>query len=80
MAFIMRVNEMGMTCGTLVGEKRNACGVLVGKPAGKILLGKCTSRSDDSTQKDLREVRRNLLQWICVAQYRSICEALLNAL
>jgi hypothetical protein len=37
-----------------IGEKRNAYGILVGKPEGKRLLGRPRRRWEDNIKMDLR--------------------------
>jgi hypothetical protein len=39
-----------------MGEKRNACRILVGKPEGKRPLGKPRCRWVDNIKMDLREI------------------------
>jgi hypothetical protein len=39
-----------------MGEKWNACMILVGKPEGKRPLGRPTCRGKDNIQIDLREI------------------------
>jgi hypothetical protein len=39
-----------------MGEKRNACMILVGKPEGKRPLGRPRRRWEDNVKMDLREV------------------------
>jgi hypothetical protein len=39
-----------------MGEKRNACRILVGKPEGKRPLGKPRRRWEDNIRMDLREI------------------------
>jgi hypothetical protein len=46
---------MGRACST-IGEKRNACRILVGKPEGKGPLGRPRRRWVDNIKMDLREV------------------------
>jgi hypothetical protein len=41
---------------TSINEKRNACGILVGKPEGKRQLGRPTFRSKYNIKVDLREI------------------------
>jgi hypothetical protein len=42
---------------TRIAEKRNACRILVGKPEGKIPLGRPRRRWVDNIKMDLREIR-----------------------
>jgi hypothetical protein len=39
-----------------MGEKRNECGILVGKPEGKRPLGRARSRWVDNINIDLRQI------------------------
>jgi hypothetical protein len=39
-----------------MGEERGVCRVLVGKPEGKRLLGRCRRRWEDNIRMDLQEV------------------------
>jgi hypothetical protein len=39
-----------------VGEKRNVCRILVGKPEGKRPLGRPRRRWEDNIKMDLREI------------------------
>jgi hypothetical protein len=39
-----------------MGEKRNACTILVGKPEGERPLGRPRRRSVDNIKMDLREI------------------------
>jgi hypothetical protein len=40
-----------------MGEVRNACNILVGKPEGKRPLGRPKHRWEDNNTLDLREIR-----------------------
>jgi hypothetical protein len=61
-----------------MGEKRNAYRILVGKPEGKIPLGRPRRRWMDNIKIDLREIGRNGMDWIHVAQDRDQWRALVN--
>jgi hypothetical protein len=50
----VKEDEMGRTCSTN-GEKRNAYGILVGKPKGKRPLGRPRCKWVDNIKMDLRE-------------------------
>jgi hypothetical protein len=50
-----------------MGEKRNAYRILVGKPEGKIPLGRPNRRWVDDIKMDLREIRLGGMDWIDVA-------------
>jgi hypothetical protein len=47
-----------------MGEKRNSCKVLVGKPAGKRPLWRPGCRWEDNIKTDLRETGRDGVDWI----------------
>jgi hypothetical protein len=49
------------------GEKRNAYRVLVGKPDGKIPLGRPRRRWEDDTKMDLTEMRWGGMDWVHLA-------------
>jgi hypothetical protein len=51
-----------------MGEKRNAYGILVGKPEGKRPLGRPRCRWVDNIQMDLREIGWDGRDWIDLAQ------------
>jgi hypothetical protein len=69
---------MGRACSTN-GEKRNAHRILVGNPEGKRPLGRPRRRWVDNIKMDLREIGRDDIDWIDLAQDRDQCRALLNA-
>jgi hypothetical protein len=56
--------------GTRMGEKRNACRILVGKPEGKRPLRRPRCRLVDNIKMDLREVGWDGGDWIDLAEYR----------
>jgi hypothetical protein len=60
-----------------MGEKRNAYGVLVGKPEGKGLLGRPRHRWENITI-NLREVGWGGVYWIHLARKRDQWRALAN--
>jgi hypothetical protein len=62
-----------------MGEKRNAYGLLVGKPEGKRLLGRPRRRWVDNIRIDLGEVGCGDVDWIGLAQDRSRWRALVNS-
>jgi hypothetical protein len=68
---------MGRACSTN-GEKRNAYGILVGKPEGKSLLGRRRCGCVDSIKIDLREIGWDGMDWIDLAQDRDHWRALVN--
>jgi hypothetical protein len=51
-----------------MGAKRNAYRILVGKPEGKRPLGRPRRRWVDNIKIDLREIGRDGMDWIDVAQ------------
>jgi hypothetical protein len=52
------------------GEKRNAYRILVGKPEGKILLGRPKSRWVDNIKMYFREIGWGGIDWINLAKNR----------
>jgi hypothetical protein len=62
-----------------MGESRVVYGVLVGIPEGKKSLGRPMRRWEDNMKLDLQEVRCGGMGWICLAQDRDRCRALVNA-
>jgi hypothetical protein len=61
-----------------MGKKRNAYRILVGKPEGKIPLGKPRCRWVDNIKIDLRETGWDGVDWIDLAQDRDQWRALVN--
>jgi hypothetical protein len=55
-----------------MGETRNAYKILVGKPEGKRPLGRSRRRWVDNIKMDLREIGWDGLDWIELAQDRSV--------
>jgi hypothetical protein len=53
-----------------MGEGRNVCRVLVGKPEGKRPLGRPMRRCEDGIKMDLREIGWGSVEWIQLAQDR----------
>jgi hypothetical protein len=51
-----------------MGQKRNACRLLVGKPEGKGSLGRPRCRWLDNIRMDLGEVRWGGVDWIGLTQ------------
>jgi hypothetical protein len=47
-----------------MGEKRNACRILVGKPEGKRPPGRLRHMLEDNIKMDLREIRWGGMDWI----------------
>jgi hypothetical protein len=61
-----------------IGEKRNACRILVGKPEGNRPLGRPRRKWVDNIKMDLRETGWHGIDWINVAQNREKWKALVN--
>jgi hypothetical protein len=59
-------------------EKKNAYGILVGKPEGKRPLGRPRRRWVDNINIDLREIGWDGMDWIDLAQDRDQWRALVN--
>jgi hypothetical protein len=53
-----------------MGEKRNVCRILVGKPEGNRPLARPRCGWMNSSKMDLREIEWDGMDWIDVAQYR----------
>jgi hypothetical protein len=53
-----------------MGEKRNACRILVGKPEGERPLGRQRRRWVDYSKMDFREIGWDGMDWVDVAQDR----------
>ncbi|KAJ4426744.1 hypothetical protein ANN_26543 [Periplaneta americana] len=62
-----------------MGESRNAYRVLVGRPEGKIPLGRPRRRWEDDIKMDLREVGYDDRDWINIAQDRDRWRAYVRA-
>ena len=60
-------------------ERRGVYGVLVGKPEGKIPLGRPRRRWEDDIKMDLQEGGFEGMDWIEVAQDRDRWRAFVNA-
>jgi hypothetical protein len=61
-----------------MGEKRNACRLLVGKPEGKRPLGRPRHRRMDNIRMDIGELRWGDMDWISLSQDRDRWRALVN--
>jgi hypothetical protein len=61
-----------------IGEKRNACRILVGKPEGRRPLGRPRLRWVDNIKIDLREIGWHGVDWIYMVQDRDQWRALVN--
>jgi hypothetical protein len=62
-----------------MGEKRNVCRLLVGKPEGKRPLGRPRHRWIDNIKMDLLETGLSVVDWIGLAQDRYRWRALVNS-
>jgi hypothetical protein len=62
-----------------MGEGRGVCRVLVGKPEGKIPLGRPRHRWEDNIKMDIQEVGRGGMDWTELAQDRDRWRAIVNA-
>jgi hypothetical protein len=62
-----------------MGEGRNVCRVLMGKPEGKRSLGIPRRRWVDGIRMDLREGGWGCVEWIHLAQDRDRWRAVVNA-
>jgi hypothetical protein len=63
-----------------IGEKRNACTLLVGKPKGKRPLRRPRRRLVDNIRMDLGEVGLGDVDWIGLAQDRNRWRAYVNSI
>jgi hypothetical protein len=61
-----------------MGEKRNECWILAGKPKGKRPLGRPRHTWLDNIKMDLREIGWSGMDWIDLAQDRNQWRALMN--
>jgi hypothetical protein len=65
-----------------MGEKRNACRILVGKPEGKRQLGRPRRRWVNNIKINLREIGWEGMDWIDLAkdrdQWRSLVNTVMN--
>jgi len=59
-----------------MSERRGVYRVLVGKPEGKIPLGRPRRKWEDNIKMNLQEVRFGSMDWIGLAQDRDRCRAL----
>jgi hypothetical protein len=73
----MKEDEVGWTCGTLVGGER-CLQVLVGRPEEKRPLGRPRRRWEDYIKMDLREIGIDGANWIQLAQDRVQWHAFVN--
>jgi hypothetical protein len=63
-----------------MGEKSNACRILVGKPEGKRPLGRHRRRWLNNNKMDLREIGWDGMDWIDLAQDRDQWKALVSSI
>jgi hypothetical protein len=61
-----------------MGEKRNVCRLLVGKPERKRPLGRPRRRWIGNIKTDLLEIGLNVVEWVGLAQDRYRWRALVN--
>jgi hypothetical protein len=61
-----------------MGKKRSAYRILVGRPEGKIPLGRSRRRWEDNIRMDLRERGWGGMDWIDLAQDRDQWRAVVN--
>ena len=62
-----------------MGEERGVYRVLVGKPGGKIPLGRPRRRWVDNIRMDLQEMGCGYMDWIGLSQYRDRWRTLVSA-
>jgi hypothetical protein len=62
-----------------MGEGRNVCRVLVGKPEGKRPFERPRRRWEDGNKMDLKEIGWGGVEWIHLAQDRDWWRAVVNA-
>jgi hypothetical protein len=62
-----------------MGEERNVCKVLMGKPEGKSPLGRARRRWEDGIRMNLRETGWGSIDWIQLAQDRDRWRAVVSA-
>ena len=62
-----------------LGEGRDICRVLVGKPEGRRPLWETRYKWEDSIKMDLQEVECGGMEWIRLAQNRDRWRTLVNA-
>jgi hypothetical protein len=70
-------DEIGRACSTN-GEKRDAYGILVGKPEEKRPLRRLRLKWVDNIKMDLREMGWGVIDWIDLAEDRDRWKAVVN--
>jgi hypothetical protein len=76
MIMLRRMRWAGHVAG--MGAKRNAYRILVGRAEGKRPLGRPRRRWVDNIIMDLREIGKDVMDWIDVAQDRDQWKALVK--
>jgi hypothetical protein len=61
-----------------MGEKRNVCRILMGKPERKRPLGRARRRWVDNIKMDLRNIECDGMVWMDLVQDRNQWRALMN--
>jgi hypothetical protein len=61
-----------------MGEVRGVFSILIGKPEGRIPLGRPRRRWEDNTKMDLKEMGFGDMHWIYLAHDRDRWRALVN--
>jgi hypothetical protein len=61
-----------------MGEKRNACRILLGKPEGRRPLGRPRCRWLNNIKMDVREIEWGGMDWLDLAQGSDQWRALVN--
>ena len=62
-----------------IEEGMSAFKILIGKPTGKIPLGRPRCRCEDNIRIDLKEICIDIRSWVDSAQDRDYLRALVNA-
>jgi len=60
------------------GEKRNAYGILVKKREGKRILRRIRHRWGDNSETDIKELRREVVEWIHLARHTDKWRSFVN--
>jgi hypothetical protein len=56
-----------------MGAMRNVYNISVGKPEGKSPLGRSWRRWGDNIRMDLREIEREVVEWIHIGAIGGLC-------